>query len=59
MMHDIYCPMGCRNTAKRVVIGRTNGTQAEVWCGECRALVPWRAEVWLTPPARVRTLQTN
>ena len=52
---DIHCTtLGCRNNLKQVVIGRTNGTAAEVFCGECRKMVRWRAEVWLTPPARER-----
>ena len=54
-MHDIHCiTLGCRNNLKRVVIARTNGTVAEVYCGECRKMVPWRAEAFLTPPARER-----
>ena len=59
MMHDIHCTtIDCRNQRKQIVIGRTNGTEAQFYCGECRRWVYWRAEQWLTPPARVGSLST-
>ena len=57
MMEDAYCStLDCRNNLRRVVIGRTNGTEAEFFCGECRKMIPWRLDVFLTPPARISTL---
>lgn len=44
-MNAIYCvTAGCRNNAERVVIARTNGTQAEAYCAKCRQWTDWRAE---------------
>lgn len=58
-LSPVYCVTdGCRNHDRKVVIGRTNGTAADIFCGECRKWTPWRLELLLTrvDSARIMSL---
>lgn len=59
-MRDIHCAtLNCRNNLRGVVIGRTNGTEAEMWCGECRKITHWRYTPTPSPMIRVAVLSRS